>query len=120
MRYGFVATTLPQEAVLLEFPFGGMPGLDSCYMYGSTIHWRPPVNGYSGSFPRSYLRRYGQLNSSLVHPAAAWRTVLDTGATHALVHETVDRDALLISEWLRRSGAREIARREGEVLFGLR
>ena len=41
------------DATLFEFPIS--PGDDSTYMYYSTFHWQPLVNGYSGFFPASYL-----------------------------------------------------------------
>jgi hypothetical protein len=46
------------DAVLAEFP---MPendvgvSFDTIYMYFSTFHWHPLVNGYSGYYPSSYL-----------------------------------------------------------------
>jgi hypothetical protein len=30
--------------------------VDLSYMARSTMHWRPMLNGYSGYYPRSYLR----------------------------------------------------------------
>jgi hypothetical protein len=47
----------PQGAIL-EYPLGGLEGRigpqDPTYMYFSTVHWRPLLNGYSGFFPPSY------------------------------------------------------------------
>ena len=34
-----------------------MPGQEPQYLYGSTFHWKPIVNGYSGYYPPTYLRR---------------------------------------------------------------
>jgi hypothetical protein len=31
--------------------------LEPRYLFGSTFHWKPLVNGYSGYYPPSYLRR---------------------------------------------------------------
>jgi hypothetical protein len=46
--------------VVAEFPMPAidtLPGPDPKYAYMSTFHWKPLVNGYSGFFPPSYLRR---------------------------------------------------------------
>jgi hypothetical protein len=34
-----------------------LPGNDPRYAYMSTFHWMPLLNGYSGYYPPSYLRR---------------------------------------------------------------
>jgi hypothetical protein len=50
--------TMP-DAVVFEWPvtvpwrLGTM--VDLKYMYRSTLHWRPLLNGYSGFYPRSYI-----------------------------------------------------------------
>jgi hypothetical protein len=44
-------------AVLAEFPMPTAPlayFFDTRYLYFSTFHWHPIVNGNSGYFPRSY------------------------------------------------------------------
>jgi hypothetical protein len=44
--------------VLMELPVpspGELPGSDPQYVYWSTTHWRPMLNGYSGYYPRGYL-----------------------------------------------------------------
>jgi hypothetical protein len=35
--------------------------LDAQYLYCSTFHWYPLVNGYSGVYPSSYLERIERL-----------------------------------------------------------
>jgi hypothetical protein len=50
--------------VVAEFPVpkpGNLPGPEAFYTYMSTFHWFPLVNGYSGMYPRSYLRRLTRL-----------------------------------------------------------
>ncbi len=47
-----------RDAVVFEWPVT-VPWrlynmIDVTYMYRSTLHWRPLVNGYSGYYPRSY------------------------------------------------------------------
>jgi hypothetical protein len=48
------------DAVVFEWPVT-VPWrlynmIDVTYMYRSTLHWRPMVNGYSGYYPRSYTQ----------------------------------------------------------------
>jgi hypothetical protein len=46
-------------SVLVEFPLPKPDRLDwiydGLYMYTSTFHWQPTLNGYSGFYPKSYL-----------------------------------------------------------------
>jgi len=52
-----VYTALGPGAVLFEYPMGRRPqdpARNLPYMYFSTWHWTPMVNGYSGFAPRSY------------------------------------------------------------------
>ncbi len=49
--------------VVVEYPVGGLEGRigpqDPTYMYYSTAHWKPLLNGYSGFAPPSVLRTAG-------------------------------------------------------------
>jgi hypothetical protein len=48
------------RGIVGEFPMpqpDTLPGLDPRYLYMSTFHWMPLVNGYSGYYPPSYLQR---------------------------------------------------------------
>jgi len=52
------------RGVVAEFPVprgDTLPGDDAEYSYLSTFHWFPIVNGYSGTYPPSYLARLEQL-----------------------------------------------------------
>jgi hypothetical protein len=54
--YAWLATQ--PQLVTLELPTPephGLPYLDPFYMYASTWHWQPLVNGYSGHYSRRYL-----------------------------------------------------------------
>lgn len=42
-------------------PADRLPGRDAEYSYLSTFHWFPLINGYSGTYPPSYLARLEQL-----------------------------------------------------------
>jgi hypothetical protein len=56
-----VARWLAQQprSVVVEFPLPRADALhtihDGVYMYASTFHWQPLLNGYSGFHPRSYI-----------------------------------------------------------------
>jgi hypothetical protein len=51
-------------SVIVEFPIPKADALysiqDGLYMYASTFHWQPTLNGYSGFYPRSYLELLDQ------------------------------------------------------------
>ena len=52
------------RGVVAEFPvprLDALPGDDAEYSYFSTFHWFPIVNGYSGTYPPSYIARLEQL-----------------------------------------------------------
>ncbi|HTH00865.1 MAG TPA: hypothetical protein VL882_11410 [Vicinamibacterales bacterium] len=42
-------------------PKRGLPGADPKYAYLSIFHWKPLINGYSGFYPASYIRRLQDL-----------------------------------------------------------
>ncbi|MBZ5556404.1 MAG: hypothetical protein LAO77_03910 [Acidobacteriia bacterium] len=111
---------LPPGTVIAEFPFGAQ-AYEIRYVFYSGFHRKPIVNGYSGFSPASYARIIGPL-SHIPSGGDAWKTLLSSGATHAIVHETafLDRDGVEVSDWLRLSGAREIAVLQHDRLFQLR
>lgn len=51
------------RSVIVEFPVSTPDRLnvihDGLYMFGSTLHWQPILNGYSGYFPASYFDLLG-------------------------------------------------------------
>ena len=56
--YAFIAGLPP--GVVAEFPTArsdSLPGPEPRYLYMSTFHWKPLLNGYSGYYPPRYLRR---------------------------------------------------------------
>jgi len=77
------------DAVLFEWPVT-VPWrlwdmVDVRYMYRSTLHWRPLLNGYSGFYPSSYLTL---LNHMRAFPDTATIAELQRrGATVIVVHE---------------------------------
>ena len=60
--YRWLATQ--PRSVVAEVPFARPYRLDSIfdglYMFNSTYHWQPIVNGYSGFFPRTFLELAAQ------------------------------------------------------------
>ena len=76
-----------QHAVVVELPAydrrawaGNAP-----YMFNSTSHWKPLVNGYSGFMPASYARLRAALEG--FPGQQALETMHHQAITHAVVHE---------------------------------
>jgi hypothetical protein len=117
--YQFVAR-LPASAILIELPIGE-PAFDVRYMFYSTRHWRRLVNGYSGGAPQDY----GMLTESLkdvdTRPERAWQSIVQSTATHAIVHEGsyVNDGGRRLSAWLRGRGASEVAAFGSDKVFAL-
>lgn len=107
---------LPQDAVLLELPFGDI-SWEIQYLYLSTFHWRRMVNGYSGDVPAHYVRTRDAL-ALLPEEGGdrAWQTLRQSGATHAIVHEAAygPSRAAAMRAWLEVRGAR-LVRQAGEA-----
>jgi hypothetical protein len=83
--YKFVAQ-LP-SGVVIEFPVplkNAVPGPDARYIYMSTFHWKKLVNGYSGYYPPSYLRRLDGLQS--FPDASSLEILRRTGVSYVIVH----------------------------------
>ena len=80
-------------------------------MLSATAHWRPLVNGYSGGAPRDYGLLSQRLEDFEDRPAAAWQAVLESRATHIVVHEASyagDR-GVRVSTWAHMHGGKEVA-----------
>jgi hypothetical protein len=69
-------------AVLAEMPYDDT--LNTLYMYFSTWHWTPMVNGYSGFVPKSYIQLQRDI---LLFPAAE---AVDALRRHGATHVTVN------------------------------
>jgi hypothetical protein len=111
--------TIPR-GVLLELPWG-TTGWDIQFMHAQRQHQWPLVNGFSGFFPQTYGRT-SVVADVFNSPDRAWWAIERSGASHVIVHEraffTFDRGKR-VSQWLRDSGAVEVARTENDVLFRL-
>jgi hypothetical protein len=119
--YGFLSSLPRGSTVLVEFPFGE-PACELTYVFYSTSHWHPLLNGYSGTFPLSYSLRTSVLRHPEEYPEMAWDSLLTSGATHAVVHENFYRDqaGIATTRWLAAHGARLVAEFGGEKVFLLR
>ena len=74
-----------RRGAVVEFPVPrDFPGRDAEYAYMSTFHWMPLLNGYSGTFPRSYLMSLARLRS-FPHPNAIG-ALRRTGIRYVIVH----------------------------------
>jgi hypothetical protein len=114
--------TLPEGTVVAEFPFGD-PAWEIRYLYYSTVHWKPILNGYSGSVPPDYAKRVARLRRVGDSPEAAWDAVRAAGTTHVVVHLSSfanSHDATGVHVWLESHGATRIESfPEGDVLYSL-
>lgn len=77
------------DAVLFEWPVT-VPWrlwemIDVHYMYRSTLHWRPMLNGYSGYYPASYLDLLERMRS--FPDTRSLAELQRRGATVLVVHE---------------------------------
>ena len=83
--YEFLARLPP--GVVAEFPVplkNAVPGPDARYIYMSTFHWQKLVNGYSGFYPDSYLRRLDGLQS--FPDPSSLEILRQTGVSYVVVH----------------------------------
>ena len=115
--YGHVAA-LP-HAVIAEFPFPNPTGVqdNGPYVLGSTVHFRPMLNGYSGFTPASYFVHAAV--AQRFPSAASIREFGYLGVTHLVVHgRRFDREALRQLEATGRVDL--IAREDDDRLYAIR
>ena len=117
--YRFIAT-LPSNTAIVELPLGE-PAFDIRYMFYSTLHWKPLVNGYSGGEPADYQLLETSLQDVTTRPDRAWQALVDSGATHVVVHEAfyAAEGGARVTDWLRSRGARELATLGTDRVFAL-
>jgi hypothetical protein len=119
--YRFLKSLPSPGTVVVEFPLGEW-AYELRYVFYSTTHWHPLLNGYSGHFPLSYNMNATHLRHPLDYPDESWGTLMRSGATHAIVHGSyyLDDEGERISKWLMAQGAREIGEFDGDKVFQLR
>ena len=119
--YRFLATLPSPGTVVVEFPLGEW-AYEVRYVFYSTAHWHPLLNGYSGHFPLSYNMNATHLRRPLDDPDASWDTLMRSGATHAVLHLSYyqDDEGERIGQWLIARGARLVGEFDGDKVFALR
>jgi hypothetical protein len=110
--------TLPDDAVVVEFPFGD-PAWELRYVYYATVHWKRLVNGYSGQFPNRYRRLVARFEQLQKDPDGAWNELAEVRPSHAIVHEAAmpPEDAAYVKNWLTAHAFRETHRFDRDVLY---
>ena len=90
-------------------------------MLYSTTHWRPLVNGYSGGEPSEYQLLETSLQDVRARPDRAWQALVNSAATHVVVHEAlfVRDDGPSLTAWMTERGGREVARFGADVVVEL-
>ena len=111
----------PGKVVLIEFPFAE-PAYDILATFYAGMHRRPLVNGYSGFFPETYLRRATFLRKIPTDLDTATKALRSSGATHAIVHEGAIPDGRghELSDWLLSTGAQVVMTHGTDKLFVIR
>ena len=119
--YRFLQTLPAPGTVVVEFPFGEW-AYEMRYVFYSSVHWHPLLNGYSGHFPISYNMNATHLRHPLDYPDASWDTLMRSGATHAVVHLPYyqDDEGERIGKWLEAKGAKLVGEFDGDRVFALR
>jgi hypothetical protein len=86
-----------QTSAVIELPMAS--GFSVFYMFWSTRHWRPLINGYSGYAPRDYEETVARMRTFPDGAAIARLRALNVG--HILIHEYYytekERTALMLA-----------------------
>lgn len=119
--YRFLKSLPSPGTVVVEFPLGEW-AYEMRYVFYSTVHWHPLLNGYSGHFPLSYHMNATHLRHPLDYPDPSWDTLMRSGATHAIVHGPYyqDDEGERIGRWLVEKGAKLVAEFEDDKVFQLK
>jgi hypothetical protein len=115
--YRYLAS-LPSSTVVAELPFTDL-WYNTRYLYFSTFHWRPLVNGFTSFFPPPYIERARWLVNPARTPDEAWRALESGQTTHVVVH-TGAWDAAYVREldrWLTARGARSHGQFDGAAVY---
>jgi hypothetical protein len=108
-----ILAQLPDGNVL-ELPVprvDALPFNDARYLYTSTFHWKTLVNGYSGYYPQSYLRRL--IHLSTFPSEVALEQIKDDKVRYIVVHEEAYRDTAVggrVVEELMRLGGKPLGK----------
>jgi hypothetical protein len=113
-----------QRAVILELPVARPEALapmpEALYMYYSTTHWKPLINGYSGFYPKNYVIALETLRN---FPDEKSLTFLEAkGVTHLVLHREIwfgDRDYDETVDALRDHGVPLVVQTADVTMFSL-
>lgn len=78
----------PTSTVLLELPLpksDALPGLDPHYVFESTFHWRPLINGYTAFVPPRYVHFLDRMES-FPETAQSADALRSSGANVVVIH----------------------------------
>jgi hypothetical protein len=82
------------DGVVAHFPMPRnyrLPGADPQYLYGSTFYWERIVNGYSGYYPPTYIRRLRAMESFPSPRSLAY--LREEHVRYVVIHEAFYRDS---------------------------
>lgn len=117
--YRYLAS-LREPAVIAELPFTDL-WYNTRYLYFSTFHWHPLVNGFTSFFPPDFDRRARWLVNPVRTPDEAFAALMAAGTTHVVVHTGAwDQDyARALDAWLTGRGARRHGDFGGAAVYEL-
>lgn len=115
--YRYVAS-LPHGTVVAELPFTDL-WHNTRYLYFSTFHWHPLVNGFTSFFPPDYMERVKWLVNPVRTPDEAWQALMSGGATHVVVHREAwpPEYVAALDAWLTSHGARPHGEFDGARVY---
>ena len=110
--------TLPASTVVAELPFADR-WYNSRYLYFSTFHWRPLVNGFTSLLPPAAIERARWLANPVRTPHEAWRELESSEATHVVVHTGAWGEDYVrqLDRWITSRGARRHGEFGGAVVY---
>ena len=92
------------RAIVVELPFPPPEKIfrNAPYVLGSTLNWRPLLNGYSGYMPESYITNYIALSGfpdrtslAALHAAGVTDVFLDLEGSNPEQVQAIDREPAL-------------------------
>ncbi|MDH4063862.1 MAG: DUF2079 domain-containing protein [Acidobacteriota bacterium] len=115
--YRYLAS-LPASSVIAELPFTDL-WYTTRYLYFSTFHWHPLVNGFTSFFPPDFDERVRWLVNPVRTPDEAFGALQAAGTTHVVVHTGAwDEDYVgALEDWLVARGARSHGTFDGAAVY---
>jgi hypothetical protein len=108
------------DGVVAEMPFWWDPvdvANNADYMIGSTVHWKPLLNGYSGFTPASYRQR-ADLLWYFPFREACYDELVRAGVRYVVLHlETYGSQRAQALELIQASGRLRQLARDGDVVL---